>query len=315
MASFYDMTHGFWKDVDTDPTPELVDPDEDNNEETTDRTNYTEPGAGDSFSGEDVSVWESEGNPEEPEKQTDQATAPIEIDSQSATVPDGGGTFGRNDDPDAKENVTDEEYGDDEDDTAKPEQTHVNVQQETEEYIQENDYFDEISYIDHLNKPEVSLKEDEDFSLIEIIEQSSTNPEIIQDNLPFIDLLQSTLGDIAPGQPFDDGISFIEQLSDQPEYIKISPTIRAFFRPATFNELWDSYLLLPGNEFVALPITEEFEEDDFSFLALSEDEYNIPGLGEELGSQDINDYIGDVSLYSLIEEFQFMDSEENDDLL
>lgn len=268
MAKFND---NYWyddsQDVDTDPTPEIFDSDENNNEDSEDnidKTNYEEPGNGDSFSGEDVSVWEGEGNAEKPETWTDQATAPIEISEQSATVPDGGGTFGRNDDPDAKEDIADEEAGDDEDDTARPEETTVDIDQETKEYIEPDDYFDEVSYDSHLKAP---IPEPEK---VEELQESFDIDENIK--FPSIeDLLNFLVDEIE--KEFDFGLEF-------PDF------------------------------------DDDTIDDDLEFGDLAdEDQYEMPGLAEIVGSLDINDYIGDTPLNSLLQEFIYVDAEEDNELL
>lgn len=268
MAKFYDQNFGDDEPgPDTDPTPD-IDNDEENNIDDgltpIDQTNYQEPGIGDSFAGEDPSVWEAEGNPEKPEAQTDQATSPIEIDNQSATVPDGGGTFGRNDDPDAKEDIADEETGDDEDDTARPEQTSVDVDRETKEYIEPNDYFDEVSYDNHLKAQALE----------------NVNVEELQESLDI-----------------DEDIKFpsIEDLLN--------------FIVDRIEKEYDFGLEFP--DFDDDTIDDDLEHGDLA----DEDQYEMPELAEVVGSLDINDYIGDVSLNSLLAEFQYVDAEADDELL
>lgn len=280
MAKFTDNNFGDDEPgPDTDPIPD-IDNDEENNIDDgltpTDQTNYQEPGIGDSFAGEDPSVWEAEGNPEKPEAQTDQATSPIEIDSQSATVPDGGGTFGRNDDPDAKENIADEEAGDDEDDTAKIEDVSVDIEEEVKEYIEEDDYFDEVSFDTHLKAIE-ALKEK-----IDAVFEPEPEPEL----------------------------ESLQQSLDVDENIKF-PSIEDLLN-FLVDEIEKEYEF--GLEFP--DFDDDTIDDDLEFGDLAdEDQYEMPGLAEIVGSLDINDYIGDTPLNSLLAEFQYVDAEENNELL
>lgn len=311
MAKFYDMNFGDDDPgTDTDPIPELEDSDEDNNEDATepvDRTNYQEPGAGDSFSGEDVSVWEGEGNPEKPEAQTDQATSPIEIDSQSATVPDGGGTFGRSDDPDAKENVADEETGDDEDDTARPEQVNSNLEEDAREHIEVDDYFDEALFDSHLQ------------AIVDLKDRINSIFDEAKIAKPQSFFLKNLFG-------LDEGHDIV---TEQVNLSSIPTSIKFGVQSIDFNSLMPSMVELL--DFAIDEISKQFDfglevpdfdddtiADDFEDSLqgiIDDDQYEMPGLAEIVGSLDVNDYIGDASLNSLLQEFQYVDAEEDNDLL
>lgn len=314
MAKFFDQNFGDDSDfVDTDPIVELDDSDEDNSEDATepvDKTNYQEPGSGDSFSGEDPSVFEGEGNPEKPEAQTDQATSPIEIDSQSATVPDGGGTFGRSDDPDAKENVADEETGDDEDDTARPEQVNSNLEEDAREHIEVDDYFDEALFDSHLQTivdlkdrinaifDEAKIAKPQSFFLKNLfgLDLDNEGHDIVTE--------QVNLSPIPTSIKF--GVQSIDFNSLMPSMVELLD-----FAVDEISKQFDFGLEVPDFDDDAIP--DEFEDSLAGII--DDDQYEMPGLSEIVGSLDVNDYIGDASLNSLLQEFQYVDAEEDNDLL
>lgn len=72
MSSFNLYDNNFGDDgggPDTDPTPDPVDPYEDDGAPLPEDTNnFQEPGEGSSFAGQDPSVWEGRGNPEQPDQ-------------------------------------------------------------------------------------------------------------------------------------------------------------------------------------------------------------------------------------------------------
>jgi hypothetical protein len=270
MSKFGDFNFGDDADIgpDTDPTP-----DDPNNVSGTDnipndRNNFDEPGEGDSFRGEDVSVWDASGNPEEPGAQTDQAHAPIEMDSQSAVVPDGGGSVGRNDDSDAQENKGDEQTGDKEDDTPKPEETISIVEDEPPDHYDETSYYDDSEPEQKFDHPTGEYKYyDDTVPADDEVTWEYLNPNVDPE------ALESFLADLEVEVNELENILNIDlDLEDAPD--------------------------LPG----------ELSID------ISDDEYEMPGLDEIHGSLDINDYIGDVSLNSLIEEFQFLDDDLDSEL-
>lgn len=81
-----------------------------------DRLNFQEPGYGETFGGGDPTVFQSTGDPDEPDVQEDAAIIPaIETEEQTATIPDEK-DVGWRDDPESREAVGDEAEGDDEDD-------------------------------------------------------------------------------------------------------------------------------------------------------------------------------------------------------
>lgn len=218
---------------DTDPTPGefLIDDDEEDDGDLqstdptdtlpSDATNYTEPGEGDSFAGEDPSVWSGNGNANEPEAQVDQASTPVEIGEQSSTTPYDP-SYGRRDDPDSVENVSDEAVGDDESDDAN-------------------------------------------------VEEIIAKPYVDEDEL----------------EPDD-------------RYTETEHLIQTV----------DEYLLQLESDIDELMESDIFGDDEFfdiDDVIDYDDEYNIPGLGEILGSLDINDFIGDLTNESKIIEFQDID--------
>lgn len=217
---------------DTDPTPSehLLDDDDPTDLQTTDptddlptdATNYTEPGEGDSFRGADPTVFSGNGNPEEPQAQVDQATAPVETYEQTATAPNDP-SYGRQDDPDAVEQLGDEAAGDDETDDANVEEIRPDVTVDDNE-LRPDDYYTELQHL--------------------------VNTDIEQ----FLDELDTIIGSYS----IETGI---------------------------FEDTFD--------------IDEVIGYDD---------EYNMPELGEVLGSLDLNDYIGDLSNESKIIEFQDIDT-------
>lgn len=108
---------------DTDPTPfdisNEMSPDTVSSDGIQDdATNYVEPGVGDTFAGQDPTVFAAEGDPDEPESQTSD-TPPLEAEQQTATYNDPK-NLGEKDDPESQEQVGDQQAGDVEDDTADP---------------------------------------------------------------------------------------------------------------------------------------------------------------------------------------------------
>jgi hypothetical protein len=87
MSKFYDFNFGDeGGGPDTDPIPDDPDAADPTDGLPDDNTNYVEPGEGDSFRGEDPSVWAGAGNPEEPEAQVDQAAVPVNHRSDEKTI-------------------------------------------------------------------------------------------------------------------------------------------------------------------------------------------------------------------------------------
>lgn len=141
MASFSDFD--FTGDdnaqgVDTDPTPDQTfdweryldeaypDPNDRSVAEDAgidgiedDATNYVEPGAGDTFAGQDPTVFAAEGDPDEPTAQTSDVP-PVEAEQQTAPAVNDPKTLGQKDDPEAREQAGDQQAGDVEDDDADP---------------------------------------------------------------------------------------------------------------------------------------------------------------------------------------------------
>lgn len=280
-----------------------------------------EPGAGDSFSGEDVSVWEGEGNPEKPEAQTDQATSPIEIDSQSATVPDGGGTFGRSDDPDAKENVADEETGDDEDDVARPEQANSNLEEDAREHIEVDDYFDETLFDSHLQAlVDLKTKINAVFSvaLADDVGPQSFFTNKVSD-VDFF-LLQKLIG-----------VDSRDDHSIVTESVNIStiPTSLKWGNipySIDFNSLMPSLLELV--DYAVGQLAEHLDESSFDYPTLEDEEGFFEDdlkeiAGMEWQTASVDDIFGPFAIddsmdyASLLQNFQdvFMDTDELNDLL
>lgn len=231
MAKFNDFNFGDdGGGPDTDPTPGdplIDDSSDDSSLQTsdptdtlpTDATNYTEPGEGDSFRGEDPSVWSGNGNPDEPQAEQDLATVPVETQELSATAP-GDPSYGRKDDPDVVEQLGDEAYGDDEIDDTNPE----DIVADTTVDVEDLEPADRYTELEHL----IDIDIDEFLAELDIL---------IDDTADEFDLF-------------------------------------------TFDI-----------------------DEDISY----DDEYNMPDIGEVLGSLDINDFIGDLSNESKIIEFQDID--------
>lgn len=133
MASLMDFDFsGDGGGPDTDPTPDFETAAETPNDgQPDDRDNYQEPGVGNSFDGQDPSVWAAEGDPEEPTAQQSATVPEIEAENQTATV-NNPTTLGQEDDPEAVEQPGDEQAGDDEDDSSDPADIHPNISSEEE---------------------------------------------------------------------------------------------------------------------------------------------------------------------------------------
>lgn len=132
MPSFQDFNFtGDDPGPDTDPTPEgnLFDWNtylDENFEQDIgpdgiedDATNYREPGVGDSFLGQDPTVFAAEGDPDEPTAQTSDVP-PIETEQQTAEENPDPRMLGEKDDPEAQEAIGDNQEGDVEDDDSDP---------------------------------------------------------------------------------------------------------------------------------------------------------------------------------------------------
>lgn len=121
MASLYDFDFtGDGGGPDTDPTPdgdEFSDGAPDGVPDDVD--NYQEPGVGNSFDGQDPTVFAAEGDPDEPEAQIGPVPT-TEAENQSAPGVNDPHSLGQEDDPEAVENETDEQVGDDEEDSSDP---------------------------------------------------------------------------------------------------------------------------------------------------------------------------------------------------
>lgn len=133
---------------DTDPTPDRIPEVGDSNAadggNDTDVDNYEEPGEGDTFVGQDPTVFASEGNPEKPFA-TEGAVPPIEAEQQTATYNDPK-LLGEQDDPESKEQIGDEQEGDEENDTADPANISPDVDAEDEvEYPEQGQDSDELT--------------------------------------------------------------------------------------------------------------------------------------------------------------------------
>lgn len=121
MASLYDFDFtGDGGGPDTDPTPddESVDPAAPDGLPD-DVDNYQEPGVGNSFDGQDPTVFAAEGDPDEPTAQIGPVPT-TEAENQSAPGVNDPHSLGQEDDPEAVENPTDEQAGDDEEDSSDP---------------------------------------------------------------------------------------------------------------------------------------------------------------------------------------------------
>lgn len=121
MASLWDFDFtGDDPGPDTDPTPDSTNGYDDWPFDLVedDATDYKEPGVGDTFLGQDPTVFAAEGNPDEPGAQTSDVP-PLEAEQQTATNNDPQ-NFGEKDDPESQEQPGDQQAGDNEDDTADP---------------------------------------------------------------------------------------------------------------------------------------------------------------------------------------------------
>lgn len=151
MGRFYDSNFG---DDDPGPTtgPSFRSLNEDLIDFYNDTVHYQEPGSGDSFSGEDPSVWDGKFSSIS-DTEIEFFNEYVQLDEQSATVPDGGNSFGRNDDPDAVENTGDLEYGSNENDIPKPEEvistTDLGEDEPDWQIESYRDLFDETDWLEH----------------------------------------------------------------------------------------------------------------------------------------------------------------------
>lgn len=133
---------------DTDPTPDFntsLFEDDGPDGQPDDRDNYQEPGVGNTFDGQDPTVFAAEGDPDEPTVQQSATVPEIEAEEQTAPSVNDPTTLGQEDDPEAVEQPTDEQAGDDEDDSSDPADIHPDVSSE-----------DEVRY------PEQGIDSDED---------------------------------------------------------------------------------------------------------------------------------------------------------
>lgn len=272
------------------------------NTDLTDFFPYNKTGEGDSFKGEDPSVFDGEGD---------------FVDEQSADTPSGGVSFGRNDDPDTVENPGDVEYGDDEEDgPPKPEEVISTTdlgEDEPDWLIENEDLFDEtdvLNLYDELLR-DLSTYEDEDIeetirNLRDSLALEVKDAEYQEES--WLDILLAgppTLRDIFDIPTKADILDMLQYPTRQDafDYFGINPPSKSdildYFGIPTKNDIYD-FLLGDEVEFVSDP-DDYFDTEDYDQMARD----------IIRGTFDIMDYTGDVELYSLIEEFSY---NEPDDL-
>ena len=200
MPSFSDFQPDSFPDFDITPEEEEEDFEQSNffpfvDDETAfmgeGESQEDDPGAGDSYEGTDPSVFD------EMDDQTDNQSAPAVQDPQS---------FGQKDDPEAKENIGDEAYDDDEDDTSDPALIDAG---ETVSSVGEVRYpeqgidSDELTYVplyqpsDEVEEPveEVAVAQEEEDEEEEQALEDDTTREDIGDNPSFLQNVYDTLSD------------------------------------------------------------------------------------------------------------------------
>lgn len=298
MANIYDNNFGDdGAGPDTDPTPDFEQLSFDFDD--IDQTNYEEPGEGDTFSGQDPSVWEGRGNPENPEAQDSVVVAAVETTDHQADDQDATRQtdfFSELDDPNDPDNE------DDSSDPAQVDSSAATDSSDEVQYQEQTPVTTEVT-VEEPERIESEVPQDERAGQIPFPDKGPTPlDEFILDTLGWsindLNSLEQTYARAAA--------AYERRLDRRLDRSLDKQDLALDFRLESAIEAWDFQHTPEFLEAQAI-LEEEFDRWD---QLMTQDSADEP-LFEELFTEasllaDFGDVLGSIDQETMLTEFQFL---------